>query len=154
MSQTEASYLKAWVGTVLAVILLLGITWLSSAILATRPADENQGTALPPISESGTTEVPPEESSSAATRTITVEGSFSCLPHKNTSGPQTMECAISLAADDGKNYSLDLMAVTYPGEATRVRITGAFTPAEALSSDVWQKYDMVGIIRVESVEPL
>lgn len=145
MSQNEAAYLKAWAGTLLAVALLLGLTWLSSVILASRPVTENAGEPLPQE------ELPEEMSVPGA---ITVEGTLGCLPHKDTTGPQTLECAIGLMGDDGENYSLDLSAVTYPADTTRARVSGHFTPAEALSSDAWQKYEMRGIIRAESVEPI
>lgn len=140
MTDKERAYLKAWVGTLLAIVVLLGITWLSSAIMETRPAEI--GSEYTPIEEG------------EAPGALTVEGTFTCLPHKDTSGPQTLECAIGLTTDDGKNYSLDLSAVTYPADITRARVSGHFTPVEALSTDAWQKYDMVGIIQVESVEPL
>lgn len=114
-----------------AVVLLLGFT--RSAPRVTPPA------VLP---------VPPSATS-------TVQGEFTCLPHRNTSGPQTLECAFGLQADSGDYYALDLSAVApdasaYPmGEYYTVR--GLITPVEALSSDFWQKYNIRGIIRVAEI---
>ncbi len=85
---------------------------------------------------------------------ISVVGRQICLPHRDTTGPQTMECALGIAGEDGNNYSLDLTAVggdVLSGGDAMLRIEGVFTPVEALSNDFWQKYDMVGIITVSSV---
>jgi hypothetical protein len=71
-----------------------------------------------------------------------------CLPHKNSSGPQTMECAFGLKGDDGKNYGLTdpnwkyLMGV---GGGSEVQITGKLTKKEDT------KYDSVGVIEIESL---
>ncbi len=88
---------------------------------------------------------------------VTVTGSVICLPHRNTEGPQTMECAMGLRGDDGKNYSLDLALLSEEdrmlamvGDA-RISVTGIFMPIELLSSDQWMKYDTVGIISVQTV---
>ncbi|MET1033077.1 MAG: hypothetical protein ABWX94_01115 [Candidatus Saccharimonadales bacterium] len=37
---------------------------------------------------------------------ITRVGRVVCLPHKNSDGPQTLECAMGLKAEDGKHYAL------------------------------------------------
>lgn len=86
--------------------------------------------------------------------TITITGTFTCLPHKNTSGPQTMECAFGLKADDGHYYALDIYdyeqkngSGSFPTEG-RLSLSGRFVPLEALSSDVWYKYNMKGIVSV------
>jgi hypothetical protein len=86
----------------------------------------------------------------------TVVGTFECLPHRNTSGPQTDECAFGLKDADGKYYALNtqLMASTdwmnMPTGA-EVSVEGVLVPVEQLSSDQWQKYDIVGIISATSI---
>ncbi|MFA6050921.1 MAG: hypothetical protein WC761_07075 [Candidatus Paceibacterota bacterium] len=86
-----------------------------------------------------------------------IVGFWECLPHKDTSGPQTMECAFGIAvAESDGHYGVDtsLMStspVDFPvGE--KVRITGIVTPVAALSGI--QKYDIDGIIRATSIEKL
>lgn len=37
---------------------------------------------------------------------VTITGTVLCLPHKDTSGPQTLECAYGLKDSDGKYYGL------------------------------------------------
>jgi len=86
-----------------------------------------------------------------------IVGFFECLPHKDTTGPQTMECAFGIAVDqsDG-HYAIDTSLMsTYPVDyptGTKVRVTGIVTPVSHLSSV--QKYDIDGIIRATSIEKL
>jgi hypothetical protein len=88
----------------------------------------------------------------------TLQGEYVCLPHRDTKGPQTLECALGVKAQDGNYYSLDMSAVTFPagmintGDA--ISVEGNLVPVEALSTDHWQKYNIKGIVRVESVEKL
>lgn len=89
--------------------------------------------------------------------TVTVRGTYICLPHKDTTGPQTLECAMGIKTDAAGNYALDfsmLPAGAYTSGDARVSVTGELVPVEALSSDMWQKYDMEGIIRATSVTKL
>ncbi|MEZ4103634.1 MAG: hypothetical protein R3B55_03770 [Candidatus Paceibacterota bacterium] len=82
----------------------------------------------------------------------TLTGVQTCLPHKDTSGPQTLECAIGMKIDSGEYYALDFMAMSQiPPEiqdGDRFTASGVITPIENLSSDQWQKYDMEGIFSV------
>jgi hypothetical protein len=87
----------------------------------------------------------------------TIIGYWECLPHKDTTGPQTLECAFGIAVDqsDG-HYAIDtrLMAM-YPVDfptGTKVRVTGVVTPANQLSSV--QKYDIDGIISATTIEKI
>jgi hypothetical protein len=89
----------------------------------------------------------------------TLTGTQVCLPHADTSGPQTMECAIGMKTDAGEYYALDLALLSQenPGlqDGDRFTATGLITPVEMLSSDHWQKYDIEGIFSVtDSVEKL
>lgn len=83
---------------------------------------------------------------------LTLEGEVVCLPHTDTSGPQTMECAYGLKEDDGTYYALDFALMSqYPPNVdtgTRVRASGVFTPLERLSTDHWKIYPIVGIFSV------
>lgn len=87
----------------------------------------------------------------------TITGFWECLPHKNTGGPQTMECAFGIAVDqsDG-HYAVDTSLMsTYPVDfptGTHVKVEGIVTPANQLSSP--QKYDIDGIIRATSIQKL
>jgi hypothetical protein len=90
----------------------------------------------------------------------TIDGTYVCLPHKNTAGPQTMECAFGLRAEDGTHYALDLTILresdAIPGLITEepVRIEGTFVPVEHLRTGQWSRYHIQGIIRVTSLTEL
>lgn len=85
---------------------------------------------------------------------MTVTGTYTCLPHADTTGPQTDECAFGLKADDGTYYavnfgqSADAMAQFRSG--AHVTLDGFFVRKEALSTDHWDKYQMEGIFTVTS----
>lgn len=89
----------------------------------------------------------------------TLSGEVVCLPHVDTSGPTTMECAYGLRTDAGEHYALDLAAMSQEHGALdtgmRIRANGLITPIEMFSSDHWQKYDIEGIFSVtDSMEQL
>jgi hypothetical protein len=92
---------------------------------------------------------------SALPAAATITGTSECLPHRNASGPQTMECAFGLKEEGtGKHYALDLRATNQLDVPTgqRMSVTGTLVPANQLNTDMWQKYDIVGIIAVTKVE--
>lgn len=83
---------------------------------------------------------------------VTLEGEYTCLPHIDSSGPQTLECALGLKTDDGSYYALDtnLLSSLPPTLKTgdRLRANGILTPIERLSTDHWRKYNVKGIFSV------
>lgn len=87
----------------------------------------------------------------------TFTGTSTCLPHKDTTGPQTLECAFGLKGDDGLYYALDTNALApesvAPAQSTdnTIVVTGTLVPVNTLNSDQWQKYNIVGIIQVKSI---
>lgn len=106
-----------------------------------------------PVSNTGSSS-PIKETPAPARTSLT--GTWECLPHKNTSGPQTMECAFGIKTDDGLHYGIgtSLMSaypVDYP-TGSRVRVDGIITPVEALSSI--QKYDIAGVINATSIQKI
>jgi hypothetical protein len=83
----------------------------------------------------------------------TLSGATVCLPHKDTTGPQTKECAFGFKTEAGEYYVLDfnLMSRIPPEKfQTGVSLTasGIVTPIEMLSTDQWQKYNVQGIFSV------
>src|SRR5688572_24598229 len=61
----------------------------------------------------------------------TLTGEYVCLPHKDTRGPQTLECAFGLKTDSGEYYALDfnLTSQKIPNFITgqRYSVTGTIT---------------------------
>jgi hypothetical protein len=85
--------------------------------------------------------------------TVTVAGEVVCLPHKDQSGPQTMECAFGLEDDNGDYYGLsDLDQATMGGVVdTGKMITVTGTLAEPEANNI---YDVVAVIEVDTVAPV
>lgn len=86
----------------------------------------------------------------------TFVGTPTCLPHRDTSGPQTLECAFGIRFADGTYYALDMSGIAgdFQGYTGVISVQGTVVPIEAISSDVWQKYDIKGIMKVSSAEKL
>jgi hypothetical protein len=73
-----------------------------------------------------------------------------CLPHKDQSGPQTLECAFGILDDKGNYYALHDTDSTYKniagvGTGTNVVVEGRLTP------QIGDKYESIGIIDVTSI---
>lgn len=83
---------------------------------------------------------------------VTLTGTYVCLPHKDTTGPQTLECALGLRADSGEHYVLDMNLMSQEMQnlttGDRISANGVFTPLMAVSTDHWRKYDVIGIFSV------
>ncbi len=89
----------------------------------------------------------------------TLTGTYLCLPHRDTSGPQTLECALGLQTDNGDYYALDFNLVSQgvPNFKTgdRLSVKGILTPTEMLSTTHWRIYPIKGILSVtDSVKVL
>ena len=97
-------------------------------------------------------EIPsPTPVASTLTR-ISLSGEQLRLPHKNTDGMQTMECAFGLKTDDGKYYALNFGqgpdATASFSTGKRLTTSGTFTPVETLSAVPCQNYPVIGILTV------
>lgn len=90
---------------------------------------------------------------------VTVEGIWECLPVKDPSKPHTMECAFGIKEDKTSNHYavntqlMSTIAQDYP-TGTHLRISGVMTPAEMLSTNQWQKFDMKGILNATTIEKI
>lgn len=82
----------------------------------------------------------------------TLTGEYVCLPHRDTDGPQTDECAPGLKTDVGEYYAIDfgLLSQGMPPLATgdRISASGVITPVERLSADYWRRYPIEAIFSV------
>lgn len=84
---------------------------------------------------------------------ITATGEIVCLPHKNTEGPQTLECAYGMKTDGGIYYALvdptsDYSFIGSVGGGQHVKVTGI------LKTSVNSKYQDVGRLEITSLEKL
>ncbi len=80
----------------------------------------------------------------AAPKQVTVSGEIICLPHKDTSGPQTMECAFGLQDKNGNNYAFigNPNVIDWAQTGKKATIKGKLLPpGESI-------YDIVGTIAI------
>lgn len=91
---------------------------------------------------------------------VSIEGTFVCLPHKDTSGPQTLECALGMKADDGgyygiggKSASVESKFGNIPNDS-RIRVAGTLVPYVAIKDSTMLKYGIVGLIEATSLTVL
>jgi hypothetical protein len=87
-------------------------------------------------------------------KNMTLSGTYACLPHINSDGPHTMECAFGIRSVDGKYYAVNFGAgsdsMSQFQSGSYVTLEGFFVPKQALSTDTWNKYNMEGIFTVTS----
>lgn len=81
---------------------------------------------------------------------ITLQGKVVCLPHKDTSGPQTLECAFGFQDTNGNYYALKDTDPTYSNVSNvpmdiEVEIHGQFTRQDD------DRYASVGVISLDDV---
>jgi hypothetical protein len=84
---------------------------------------------------------------------IVVSGAIVCLPHWNTSGAQTLECAFGFRDDSGEYYFLqdadrnfdDISSVP---TGVRVEVFGKFIPGSH------EEYQSIGTIEVDGITEL
>jgi hypothetical protein len=82
----------------------------------------------------------------------TLTGEYVCLPHRDTRGPQTLECAFGIKTGSGEYYALDFgdpsQVVPNIRMGEKFTASGTVTPVEMLSTDTWKKYPIEGIFSV------
>lgn len=80
-------------------------------------------------------------------QSVTVTGQLTCLPHNDTSGPQTLECAFGIRS--GETYyginDPEMKYVTSLATGTTVTVTGTLTAAPDST------YDIQGIIEIQAL---
>jgi len=73
---------------------------------------------------------------------VIISGEITCLPHKNTTGPQTDECALGLHSDDNRYYALKNAPQSIGMGVGRAEVRGTLTTtADSI-------YDIAGTITV------
>jgi len=131
----KGKQLVAGLGLVLVVIVVVGVVMFNTKQVAEAPG-----------------ELPPDMEPIRATMT----GSQVCLPHKDTDGPQTLECAQGFRSETGEYYVLDFMLMSQlPPDVSNgesFTASGVVTSIATLSTDHWQKYDVAGVFSVTSVD--
>ncbi|HET6746896.1 MAG TPA: hypothetical protein VFH06_02195 [Candidatus Saccharimonadales bacterium] len=80
----------------------------------------------------------------------TFEGTAVCLPHKDSNGPQTMECAVGIKTTDGIFYGISgdteskLSGMT--GTDKKVRVTGK---VEKSTDTIYDIDELINVSKIE-----
>lgn len=84
----------------------------------------------------------------------TVTGNFSCLPLAN-GDEEVGGCTLGIRANDGKYYGLDISRIqdanTDLQAEDTIAVTGFVLPQEAVPGSIWEDYNVVGIIKVNTM---
>lgn len=92
----------------------------------------------------------PESEKENVTSEITIQGKVVCLPHWDTSGEQTLECAFGLQTDEGDYYALNDTDPNYGNlsgpTGERVEVVGKLIPGSS------ERYQGLGTIEVEELK--
>lgn len=93
-----------------------------------------------------------KSSSDAAPQTVTLSGTYVCLPHADTTGPQTDECKFGFKTDDGDYYAVNFgasaEAMAQFQDKAHISAEGFIVARELLSSSEWMKYTMKGVFTI------
>jgi hypothetical protein len=85
-------------------------------------------------------------------QSITLSGTYVCLPHIDANGPQTEECAFGLKTDTGDYYAVNFGqsadAMRQFQHGAHITADGFVVIKEALNTDQWAKYNMKGIFTI------
>lgn len=81
---------------------------------------------------------------------ISIEGTMVCLPHRDTEGPQTLECALGLQDDTGRYFALKDTDPSY-GNVSGVGVDMRVTVEGAFKLHLGSKYQDVGVIEVTKI---
>lgn len=97
----------------------------------------------------------PVADSDSTPQDVTLSGTYGCLPHVDTSGPQTDECAFGIQTDTGDwyavNFGASADAMNQFQSGAHVTAEGFVVLKEALSTNQWAKYNMKGIFTVTKI---
>lgn len=98
---------------------------------------------------------PSPQDPNALPKNVTLSGTFECLSHVDSTGPQTEECAFGFKTDDGVHYALNFgesahaMAQFQSGE--HVTADGFVVNKIVLNTNQWDKYVMEGIFTITKI---
>lgn len=89
-------------------------------------------------------------------REVVFEGVLDCLPHKQTEGPVTQECALGLRVNNETYYGVSTNRFSSRGVialpvGTAVRVRGKLEPIEKSGSGRLRAYDVKGVVKTSSL---
>lgn len=87
---------------------------------------------------------------------VTITGNFACIPYKGSLETSASEvCELGLRSKDGSYYALDtsniLDANTDLKAEDTIAVTGTVDSLEEVEGTAWSLYDIIGIIKVNTL---
>lgn len=82
---------------------------------------------------------------------ISVKGTTLCLPHTDTDGPQTLECAYGLKDEKGQYYAIRDLDPTYKN-ISRLAMNSEVTLVGNFRQETSKTYPIVGAIEISEIK--
>lgn len=86
---------------------------------------------------------------------VTVTGNFGCLPLKTGTATPEKDCTLGVRSRDGLHYALDISRIQDANTDLKaedtIAVTGTFKPESEISSSEWAKYDIAGVMLVNTL---
>lgn len=82
---------------------------------------------------------------------ISIKGTTLCLPHKDTSGPQTLECAYGLKDEKGQYYAIRDLDPTYKNISS-LAMNSEVTLVGNFREETSKIYPIVGAIEISEIK--
>ena len=83
--------------------------------------------------------------------TVSIKGTTLCLPHKDTSGPQTLECAYGLKDEKGQYYAIRDLDPTYKNISS-LAMNSEVTLVGNFREETSKIYPIVGAIEISEIK--
>lgn len=147
-TQTPSSKPKIFL--IIIVLLFIIVLILSFVYFFLKNNKKSEQLPNQPMNQLPTANQPPPTTFNLPQKPISISGEIACIPHKDKTGPQTLECAIGLLGEDGKYYRFknlsqkDIASGRF-STGKKVKIDGTII---LQSSDI---FDFVGYIDATSI---
>jgi len=102
----------------------------------------------------GTEEVARTQEANVAGERVTREGFYVCLTHKEADQAQSGNCALGLRDDEGSSYALELSGDDDAPLDSRIRVEGVLRQESEQTMSLGKRYEISGVIAVDSFEQL
>jgi len=87
-------------------------------------------------------------------KSVTITGNFSCLPLKS-GVPTEKDCTLGVKGRDGMYYGLDISRIQDANTDLKandtIAVTGFLKPIAEVTADDWAKYNLAGVIKVNTL---
>ena len=85
---------------------------------------------------------------------VTITGNFSCLPLKSKS-EESSTCTLGVRSRDGQHYALDISRIQDANSDLKaedtIAVTGTMKPKSEINFSNWSKYNISGVILVNTL---